>query len=92
MGCNRVSSSLAVKVRRSASLCLSYALCSQFFCPDGAVYVWNRETGQLIVTLEGHEHGTVNAVAWTVSAQGVPLIASVGDDSTVRIWAPPQED
>lgn len=57
---------------------------------DSCVYVWNRFTGELVHTLKGHEHGTVNAVAW--SNTGIPRIASVGDDRTVRIWEPDAGD
>ncbi|PWY99523.1 WD40 repeat-like protein [Testicularia cyperi] len=53
---------------------------------DSKVYVWHRATGRLIETLTGHEHGTVNAIAW--HPRDPLTIASCGDDHTVRIWRP----
>lgn len=52
---------------------------------DSMVYVWHRATGRLIETLRGHTHGAVNDVAWCPSTH-TSLVASCGDDGTVRIW------
>ncbi|KAL8286124.1 hypothetical protein RQP46_004612 [Phenoliferia psychrophenolica] len=56
---------------------------------DGKVYLWHRDTGQLVHVLEGHGGGSVNAVAWNRRHPG--MFASCSDDRTVRIWGfPPQ--
>ena len=53
---------------------------------DSLVYVWHRPSGRLIETLRGHESGSVNAVSWHPLDQS--MVASCGDDCTVRIWRP----
>ena len=55
-------------------------------CADGAIYVWDLETGNLWPKLEGHS-GAVNAVC-AFRAQGRVLLASAGHDCTVRVWNP----
>ncbi|GAA6029307.1 hypothetical protein JCM8097_003613 [Rhodosporidiobolus ruineniae] len=59
---------------------------------DGRIYVYHRHTGQLLHTLTGHGHTTVNAVAWNpappASARGA-MWASCSDDRTVRVWEMP---
>jgi len=62
---------------------------------DGKVYVFHRESGALIETLEGHapldtgpdgsKSGGVNAIAWNEAEPC--MFASAGDDKTVRIWS-----
>lgn len=55
---------------------------------DGNVYVWNRDTGELLKVLSGHGTGSVNSVAW--NPKNERILASCSDDHTVRIWeAPP---
>ncbi|CAO1634740.1 unnamed protein product [Parajaminaea phylloscopi] len=54
---------------------------------DSAVHVYHRSTGKLLIRLEGHGPGSVNTVAWHPKIPS--LLASCGDDGTVRIWQPP---
>ncbi|KAG8889730.1 hypothetical protein FRB98_003022 [Tulasnella sp. 332] len=55
---------------------------------DSNVYIWRKDTGTLMEVLQGHEGGSVNAVAWNPTEVG--MFASCSDDSTIRIWeAPP---
>lgn len=53
---------------------------------DNHIYIWNRETSELIETLAGHT-GTVNCVKWSPTESA--MFASAGDDKTIRIWRPP---
>ena len=49
---------------------------------DSNVYVWQKDTGQLVETLEGHD-GPVNCVAW--NPVNPYIFASAGDDRTIRM-------
>ena len=51
---------------------------------DSKVYIWHKENGTLIESLEGHSHGCVNTVAWNPT--NPKMFASGGDDKKVRIW------
>ena len=54
------------------------------FRADGKIYVFHRERGTLIQTLEGHFGGCVNAVAWNPTDSC--MFASAGDDKKVRMY------
>lgn len=51
---------------------------------DGKVYVWHRDTGELLEVLGGHGAGSVNSVAW--NPLDPRIFASCSDDRTIRIW------
>ena len=52
-------------------------------CDDGTVAVFDMEVdGGAPVALTGHT-GTVNGVAWSKSGE---ILASCGDDKTIRLW------
>jgi len=53
---------------------------------NGKVYIWQRETGQLLEALSGHGLGSVNCVAW--NPRDPCMFASCSDDHTIRIWEP----
>ncbi|XP_071733198.1 WD repeat-containing protein 26 homolog [Rutidosis leptorrhynchoides] len=50
---------------------------------DSRVYIWHRETGELIETLSGHS-GAVNCTSW--NPMNPHMLATASDDRTVRIW------
>ena len=49
---------------------------------DNKVYIWHRENGKLIQTLEGHTKA-VTSVAW--SPTNPAMFASASDDYTIRM-------
>jgi WD repeat-containing protein 26 len=49
---------------------------------DAKVYVWHKENGRLVETLEGHR-ACVNCVAW--SPTNPFMFASASDDKVVRM-------
>ncbi|CAL8582377.1 hypothetical protein XPA_008044 [Xanthoria parietina] len=58
---------------------------------DARVYIWHKENGTLIETLEGHQSpGCVNVVAWNPTDPC--MFASGGDDHKVRIWSKENND
>ena len=50
---------------------------------DAALYLWNREKGDLVARIEGHTQ-VINAVHWCPSDPY--LFASASDDQTIRLW------
>ncbi|KAL8852021.1 MAG: hypothetical protein Q9221_003126 [Calogaya cf. arnoldii] len=58
---------------------------------DAKVYIWHKQNGTLIETLEGHHSpGCVNVVAWNPTDPC--MFASGGDDHKVRIWSKESSD
>ncbi|KAF9318920.1 hypothetical protein BG003_010336 [Podila horticola] len=49
---------------------------------DSTIYIWHRDNGSLVQTLEGH-HRPVTCVAW--SPIHPTMLASASDDNTIRI-------
>jgi WD40 repeat protein len=52
---------------------------------DESIVIWNRKNENPIHKLIGHI-GTVNAVSWNPVHH--EMLASGGDDGTIRIWLP----
>jgi WD40 repeat protein len=50
---------------------------------DGTVLLWDQDSSECLQTLAGHGHGVVYSARWN-KAQS--LLASCGDDGTVRTW------
>lgn len=50
---------------------------------DGYIYIWHKETGQLIEKLLGHKNGCCTAISW--SPTNPSMFASGGDDNKVRM-------
>ncbi|KAI1306428.1 hypothetical protein EDD11_004759 [Mortierella claussenii] len=55
---------------------------------DFKVYIWHRENGNLIQTLDGHTQ-PVTVVAWNLT--NPTMFASASDDHTIRIWGTPDD-
>ena len=51
---------------------------------DGNVYLWDSTTGRLVGTLRGHE-GAVRSCSFSDT---LGVLATCGDDKTLRIWDP----
>lgn len=51
---------------------------------DSRIYIWHKENGSLVETLEGHISGCVNSISWNPTNPS--MFASAGDDCAVRIW------
>lgn len=52
---------------------------------EGSVYIWHKDSGQLVEKLEGHTKGCCSAVSW--SPIDSCMFATAGDDTKVKIWA-----
>ncbi|MEO2014082.1 MAG: hypothetical protein ABGZ53_06890 [Fuerstiella sp.] len=54
---------------------------------DQTIRVWNYQTGSIVRSLNNHTR-PVTAMAVRPVAEGLPMVASVGEDRTVRLWQP----
>ncbi len=54
---------------------------------DQSLRVWNLETGKLVHSLDNHTL-PVHGIALRPGSGGLPMVASVSDDRTVRLWQP----
>ncbi|KAJ5919605.1 hypothetical protein N7454_009440, partial [Penicillium verhagenii] len=52
---------------------------------DSKIYIWHKENGSLVETLDGHSKGCVNSISWNPADP--TMFASAGDDRAVRIWS-----
>ncbi|KAJ5469884.1 hypothetical protein N7530_007241 [Penicillium desertorum] len=46
---------------------------------DSKVYIWHKENGNIVETLDGHISGCVNSISWNPADPG--MFASAGDDT-----------
>ncbi|EPS34943.1 hypothetical protein PDE_09908 [Penicillium oxalicum 114-2] len=51
---------------------------------DSKIYVWHKENGTLVETLEAHTKECVNSISWSPVNPG--MFVSAGDDKTVRMY------
>ncbi|CAI7678555.1 unnamed protein product [Penicillium manginii] len=51
---------------------------------DSKVYIWNKDDGHLVESLEGHTRGCVNSISWNPT--NPRMFASAGDDRVVRVY------
>jgi WD40 repeat protein len=54
---------------------------------DQNLRVWDTDSGTMVRTLNNHTK-EIRDLALRPNADGLPMIASVGDDRTVRLWQP----
>ncbi|MEO1981472.1 MAG: WD40 repeat domain-containing protein [Fuerstiella sp.] len=54
---------------------------------DQTIRVWNYQTGSIVRSLNNHTQPVI-AMAVRPVTEGLPMIASVGEDRTVRLWQP----
>ncbi|KAF8334044.1 uncharacterized protein EI90DRAFT_3121408 [Cantharellus anzutake] len=68
------------------------------FVLHGEIYIWDRQTGQLLHTLHTSEDGLqLNCMAWNQAGENQLMLAAGARDGTVRIWTaslplPPQQN
>ncbi|KAG9016039.1 hypothetical protein FRB90_003763 [Tulasnella sp. 427] len=63
----------------------------------GTIYVWDRETGLLLHSLQGPQNAynvveKMTSVAWNSCATGRYMLASGTNHGTVQIWTTPEEE
>jgi WD40 repeat protein len=51
---------------------------------DSKVYIWHKENGSLVESLDGHSKGCVNSISWNPADP--TMFASAGDDRAVRMY------
>ncbi|NET36944.1 MAG: NACHT domain-containing protein [Cyanothece sp. SIO1E1] len=81
-------------VPRSYALCIAISPDERFLAgggPDNTIRLWDLHTGELLRTLRGHQN-----FVWSVAFSSTPILmmphrfsqilASGGDDKTIRLW------
>jgi len=51
---------------------------------DGHIFIWHKDTGNLIEKLDGHEKGCCSSISWNPT--NPQMFASAGDDTKVRMY------
>ncbi len=54
---------------------------------DNSLRVWDGESGQVVRTFNNHT-GPIQGLAVRPNADGLSMVATISDDSTVRLWQP----
>ena len=78
----RISWLVAVKVSFSLYLDLK-PTSTVLMMLDSKIYIWHKENGTLVETLEAHTKGCVNSISWNPTNPG--MFVSAGDDKAVRM-------
>ncbi len=54
---------------------------------DNSLRVWDSDTGNVVRAFNNHT-GPIQELAVRPSVEGLPMVATISDDSTVRLWQP----
>ena len=54
-------------------------------CEDSNAYIWNAQTGSLVLTVNGHSHPVRSCSLYADSRQGYRLVTA-SSDKTVKVW------
>ena len=54
-------------------------------CEDSNAYIWNAQTGSLVLTVNGHSHPVRDCAMYADSRQGYRLV-TVSSDKTAKVW------